>query len=115
MNEELKKSEEDTAVPSVAKKQKMSIPQASDEEWPDAWMMAGGDVDDQKNENRQDPNVKVTAMQMRSLGVQYWKMDADAYDYPIKAVPWDPKDATDPRLRTIRDERGYSYADIISE
>lgn len=29
-------------------------------------------------------------------------------------VPWDPKDALDPRLSAIRDARGYSYADIIT-
>ena len=29
-------------------------------------------------------------------------------------VPWDPKDAVDPRLSAIRDARGYSYADIIT-
>ena len=30
------------------------------------------------------------------------------------AVPWDPKDAVDPKLSQIRDDRGYSYADIIT-
>jgi 1,2-dihydroxy-3-keto-5-methylthiopentene dioxygenase len=43
---------------------------------------------------------------MRALGVMYWKMDADAYEYPIKAVPWDPKDAMDPCLEQLRDDRG---------
>jgi 1,2-dihydroxy-3-keto-5-methylthiopentene dioxygenase len=32
----------------------------------------------------------------------------------INSVPWDPKDSIDPRLNGIRDERGYSYADIIT-
>jgi len=41
-------------------------------------------------------------------------MDAVNYTYPAKAIPWDPKDATDPKLQAIRDARGYSYADIIS-
>ena len=41
-------------------------------------------------------------------------MDAEKYEYPVKAVPWDPKDAVDPRLKAIRDDRGYSYADIIT-
>ncbi len=41
-------------------------------------------------------------------------MDADKYTYPIKAIPWDPKDSADPRLGAIRDARGYSYADIIT-
>lgn len=34
--------------------------------------------------------------------------------YPIKAIPYDPKDATDPKLSALRDSRGYSYADIIT-
>lgn len=29
-------------------------------------------------------------------------------------MPWDPKDAVDPKLSQIRDDRGYSYADIIT-
>ena len=44
----------------------------------------------------------------------YWKLDASAYDYPVMSVPWDPKDAVDPKLSQIRDDRGYSYADIIT-
>lgn len=97
-----------------SKKPKMSIPQSPDEEWPEAWYMTEGEIDDQKKENRADPNRKVNAAAMRSLGICYWKMDADAYDYPLKAVPWDPKDAVDARLKAIRDDRGFSYADIIS-
>jgi 1,2-dihydroxy-3-keto-5-methylthiopentene dioxygenase len=41
-------------------------------------------------------------------------MDPKAYDYPEMAVPWDPQDATDPKLKALRDDRGYSYADIIT-
>jgi len=41
-------------------------------------------------------------------------MDAETYTYPIKSVPWDPKDSMDPKLSQIRDDRGYSYADIIT-
>lgn len=29
-------------------------------------------------------------------------------------MPWDPSDALDPKLCAIREERGYSYADIIT-
>jgi 1,2-dihydroxy-3-keto-5-methylthiopentene dioxygenase len=105
---------DDTAPPPEAKKQKMTIIQAPDEEWPDSWMMVEGDLDDQKKENRQDPNLPVNAENLRKLGVQYWKMDAETYEYPLKAVPWDPKDAMDPKLKALRDDRGYSYADIIS-
>ncbi|KAL3944363.1 MAG: hypothetical protein SGBAC_001567 [Bacillariaceae sp.] len=97
------------------KKAKTALPQAPDEEWPEAWLMCDDDkIDDQKKENRQDPNAKITPEGMRKLGINYWKMDADAFTYPVKAVPWDPKDAMDPRLSQLRDDRGYSYADIIT-
>ena len=46
--------------------------------------------------------------------ISYWKLDASAYEYPKISVPWDPKDAVDPNLKKIRDDRGYSYADIIT-
>lgn len=41
-------------------------------------------------------------------------MDAENYAYPIKSIPWDPSEATDPRLAALRDERGYSYADVLT-
>jgi 1,2-dihydroxy-3-keto-5-methylthiopentene dioxygenase len=44
----------------------------------------------------------------------YWKLDASAYAYPKISVPWDPSDAVDPDLKRLRDDRGYSYADIIT-
>ncbi|KAL3893154.1 MAG: hypothetical protein SGARI_008349, partial [Bacillariaceae sp.] len=77
-------------------------------------MTNGDGCKDQKAENRQEPNKAATVADLKKLGIAYWKMDADAYEYPVKAVPWDPKDATDPRLSSLRDDRGYSYADIIS-
>lgn len=79
-----------------------------------AWYIAEGEIEDQKKENRQEPNKPVDVAACRKLGIQYWKMDADKYSYPVKAVPWDPKDALDPRLKEIRDDRGYSYADILT-
>jgi 1,2-dihydroxy-3-keto-5-methylthiopentene dioxygenase len=95
------------------KKAKMSVPESPDEEWPEAWFMVE-EVKDQKKENRQEPNVPCPVEAMRKLGITYWKMDAEKYGYPVKSVPWDPKDAVDPRLTSIRDDRGYSYADIIT-
>ena len=96
------------------KKQKMEeYPCAPDEEWPEAWLMPET-VEDQCKPNKLEPNVPVTAAQMKELGISYWKMDADAFEYPIKSVPWDPKDAMDPKLKALRDARGYSYADIIT-
>ncbi len=89
-------------------------PMSPDTEWPDAWLMPD-QVEDQCAPNRLEPNVPVSAEQMRDLGICYWKMeDVDNYDYPIKAIPWDPKDAKDPKLQALRDARGYSYADIIT-
>jgi len=52
--------------------------------------------------------------QMRELGIAFWNGDADSYTYPVKTIPCDPKDATDPKLMQICDDRGYSYADIIT-
>jgi len=98
----------------VIKKQKMVLAEAPDEEWPEAWMMVQGDIEDQKADNRLEPNVPISVAQLRDIGIAYWKMDAESYTYPIKAVPWDPKDAMDPKLQQLRDDRGYSYADIIT-
>lgn len=41
-------------------------------------------------------------------------MDAESFSYPTKSIPWDPSESTDPKLNAIRDNRGYSYADIIT-
>lgn len=97
------------------KKLKMDdYPMSPDEEWPEAWLMPDY-VNDQCQPNQLEPHVPVSAEQMRELGMCYWKMhDVDKYEYPTKAVPWDPKDAKDPKLQALRDARGYSYADIIT-
>jgi 1,2-dihydroxy-3-keto-5-methylthiopentene dioxygenase len=96
-----------------AKKPKMSMPMSPDEEWPDAWRIPD-EVTEQKKENRLEPNEPVTPADLKKIGIAYWKMDAETFTYPEVAVPWDPKDAMDPRLKQLRDERGYSYADIIT-
>lgn len=89
--------------------------QVVDSDWPEAWYMVEDEkVDNQKCENRLEPNLKVTVQDMKDLGLNYWKMDAETYKYPIKAIPWDPKDAVDPRLAALRDDLGYSYADVIT-
>ena len=94
-------SEPDTKKP----KMRDTYPQAPDEEWPEAWLMSET-VEDQCKPNKQEPNVPVTAEGMRKIGINYWKLDAEAYEYPVKAVPWDPKDAMDPQLKALRDDRG---------
>jgi 1,2-dihydroxy-3-keto-5-methylthiopentene dioxygenase len=91
----------------------MEYPMAPDEEWPEAWLMPDT-VEDQRKETRTEPNVPVTADDLKKMGIAYWKMDAESFEYPVKSVPWDPKDAMDPKLKAIRDARGYSYADIIT-
>mmetsp|Transcript_32219 Transcript_32219/g.47406 ORF Transcript_32219/g.47406 Transcript_32219/m.47406 type:complete len:218 (+) Transcript_32219:39-692(+) len=90
------------------------LPQAPDAQWPDAWYMPEGECADQKALNKKEPNEPVDAAAMRKLGICYWKMDADKFEYPAMSVPWDPKDAVDPKLSKIRDDRGYSYADVIT-
>jgi len=89
--------------------------QVVDEGWPEAWYMVEDDkVESQKCENRLTPNKPVNVKDMRALGLNYWKMDAENYKYPVKAIPWDPQEATDPRLKALRDDRGYSYADVLT-
>ena len=112
-----KTPKEEEPSPKKAKLTRPRLPpleQANDDDWPAAWIMPDGDVTDQKAPNQKDPNEPVSAAVLRELGVCYWTMDADAYDYPALAVPWDPKDAVDERLVRLRDDRGYSYADIIT-
>jgi 1,2-dihydroxy-3-keto-5-methylthiopentene dioxygenase len=70
------------------------------------------------NTANQSNNLKiftfVCSTLLQCLHLSYWKMDAESFTYPIKSVPWNPKDAVDPKLSAIRDARGYSYADIIT-
>ncbi|KAL7524269.1 hypothetical protein ACHAXR_000500, partial [Thalassiosira sp. AJA248-18] len=91
-----------------------TMEQAPASEWPEAWIMPDGECKDQKATNKQEPNVPVTVEELKDLGICYWQLDASAYDYPKISVPWDPKDAVDPKLAQIRDDRGYNYADIIT-
>jgi 1,2-dihydroxy-3-keto-5-methylthiopentene dioxygenase len=82
--------------------------------FPEAWYMAEVPEGGQKAENRLSPNHPATAEKLVEIGINYWKLDAGAYEYPVKAVPWDPKESPDPALSKLRDDRGYSYADIIT-
>lgn len=89
--------------------------QVVEEGWPEAWYMCDdSEIECQKKENRQTPNKPVDVKAMMALGLSYWKMDAETYKYPVKSIPWDPKGAADPRLAALRDERGYSYADVLT-
>merc|ERR1712176_806538 len=92
-----------------------SVCQVVDSDWPEAWYMCEDDkISNQKCQNRLTPNRPVSTKEMKELGLNYWKMDATNYSYPVKSIPWDPQDATDPRLQALRDERGYSYADVLT-
>jgi 1,2-dihydroxy-3-keto-5-methylthiopentene dioxygenase len=92
------------------------IPQAPDNEWPEAWYMIEEipEDGDQCFPNRLEPNLPVSVDEMKELGICFWKVDPEGYEYPGLAVPWDPKDSKDPKLSALRDARGYSYADIIT-
>ena len=106
------------------KKQKMeaageAYPVAPDSEWPEAWIMPNVDEEDESFDqckpNRCEPNEPVSVQDLKSIGIEYWRMgDVDKYSYPVLAVPYDPRDAVDPKLMALRDSRGYSYADIIT-
>lgn len=117
----IKMSTEEPAAPTteveapvpIIKKAKMALPEAPFDQWPEAWIIPK-EIDDQYAENRLEPNVPVTVEDLKKIGICYWKLDADSFTYPTKSVPWDPKDATDPMLKQLRDDRGYSYADIIT-
>lgn len=110
-----KKPVEDSTIDATkTKKQKTMLPESPDNEWPECWVMPDGECPDQKAENRKEPNEPVSVDFLRKLGISYWKMDADSFTYPKKAIPWDPSEAVDPRLAKLRDDRGYSYADIIT-
>ena len=43
---------------------------SNDNEWPEAWLIEEN-VNDQKKENKMEPNIPVTAAEMRELGIRY--------------------------------------------
>ncbi|KAL3826412.1 hypothetical protein ACHAXA_008620 [Cyclostephanos tholiformis] len=77
-------------------------------------MVPNGNIKDQKAPNKLVPNVPLSTEELREIGICYWKLDASAYSYPKIAVPWDLSDAVNPDLNRLRDDHGYSYADIIT-
>lgn len=66
----------------------------------EAWYMDDSDAD-QRLEHRLQPNKPVSMDKLAALGVLHWKLDADKYE-------------TDSELKTIREDRGYTYQDIIT-
>ncbi|XP_066571858.1 acireductone dioxygenase [Amia ocellicauda] len=57
--------------------------------------------EDQRKPHKLTPNQPVSLEDLNRLGVFYWKLNADKHE-------------NDPELQKIRDERGYSYMDIIT-
>ncbi|XP_059376881.1 acireductone dioxygenase [Carassius carassius] len=66
----------------------------------EAWYMDESS-EEQKLPHRLKPNQPVTLTQLEQIGVYYWKLNADNYE-------------NDPELQKIREEKGYSYMDIIT-
>mmetsp|Transcript_24607 Transcript_24607/g.56790 ORF Transcript_24607/g.56790 Transcript_24607/m.56790 type:complete len:202 (-) Transcript_24607:82-687(-) len=79
----------------------------------DAWRIPEA-VEDQKAENRLEPNEVVATEELKELGILHWELNPQAYEYPVKAVPYDASETGEKELETIREERGYSYADVIT-
>ncbi|KAL6477506.1 hypothetical protein MHYP_G00133410 [Metynnis hypsauchen] len=66
----------------------------------EAWYMDES-AEDQRLPHRLEPNKPVSLEDLQRIGVFYWKLNADIYE-------------NDPELQRIREERGYSYMDIIT-
>eukprot|EP00968_Pinguiococcus_pyrenoidosus_P007629 scaffold517_cov255-Pinguiococcus_pyrenoidosus.AAC.3 len=65
----------------------------------EAWYFED-DGKDQRLPHKYEPNREVSLDKLSQLGVLQWALDADNYK-------------SDPELQKIRDDRGYSYEDII--
>ncbi|GMN46774.1 hypothetical protein TIFTF001_015948 [Ficus carica] len=63
-----------------------------------AWYMDDSD-EDQRLPHHRNPKEFVSLDQLDELGVLSWRLDADIYE-------------TDPELKKIREDRGYSYMDF---
>eukprot|EP00850_Spirogloea_muscicola_P010332 SM000060S19664 [mRNA] locus=s60:481594:483853:+ [translate_table: standard] len=66
----------------------------------EAWYMDDS-AEDQRLEHRLSPNQPVSSSKLDDLGVLQWHLDADQWE-------------SDPKLAAIREERGYSYHDVIA-
>lgn len=66
----------------------------------EAWFMDDSE-DDQRLPHRKEPNEPVSLEHLESLGVAHWKLDPQ-------------KGESDPELQRIRDEQGYTYADVVT-
>lgn len=64
-----------------------------------AWYMDDSD-ENQRLHHHRSPEEYVSLDRLAELGVLSWRLDADNYE-------------NDDKLKTIREDRGYSYTDII--
>ena len=71
--------------------------------------MTEGDCENQKALNKLEPNKPVSAEMLRKIGINYWSLPPDEFTYPVKSVPWDPKEAPDPKLMALRDDRFVDF------
>ncbi|XP_056332906.1 acireductone dioxygenase [Danio aesculapii] len=67
----------------------------------EAWYMDEESGEDQRLPHRLSPNQPVSVQQLEHIGVFHWKLNADIYE-------------DDPELQKIREEKGYSFTDIIT-
>nr|AAH59549.1 Acireductone dioxygenase 1 [Danio rerio] len=67
----------------------------------EAWYMDEESGEDQRLPHKLSPNQPVSVQQLEHIGVFHWKLNADIYE-------------NDPELQKIREEKGYSFMDIIT-
>ncbi|KAF4084301.1 hypothetical protein AMELA_G00126970 [Ameiurus melas] len=65
----------------------------------EAWYMDES-TEDKRLPHKLHPNHPVSLQELQDVGVWYWKLNADIYE-------------NDSELQKIREEKGYSYMDII--
>ena len=65
-----KKPSEDILEGSKEKKQKTTMEEAPENEWPECWVMPDGECPDQKAANKKEPNEAVSVEFLRKLGIR---------------------------------------------
>jgi len=89
--------------------------------WSEMWRLVSDD-DIEENDSRQETNklddsLLEDASILAAAGVQYMYLDPSGYAYPESQIPWEPNATNndlDPLLAELREDRNFSYADIIT-
>jgi len=84
--------------------------------WPKLWRLPSPDPEYPGKLNQFDENKPVDPEVLAAAGVKYFNIDPTGYNYPkISTVPWEPASniKLDSRLAKIREDLGFSYADVI--